>query len=100
MQEGSRNFAVFLMGQNFLVDTGGHESLQAFFITVRVEEPNEDVAASAAIKRVRSLEPIALALSRSHLPEPTIEVRVVHELPESIRMKDTDLLLFPMSEFD
>ena len=100
MQEGSRNFAVFLMGQNFLVETGGQESLQAFFITVRVEEPNEEAASSAAIDRVRSLEPIALALSRSHLPEPTIEVRVVHELPESIRMMDTDLLLFPMSEFD
>ena len=100
MQEVLRNFAVFLMGQNFLLEVDGHESLQGFFVTVRVEEADEGAAAIAAIKRVRSIDLIAMALSRTLDLQPTIEVRVVHELPESIKMKDTELSLFAMSECD
>ena len=100
MQEVLRNFAVFLMGQNFLLGVDGRESLQGFFVTIRVEEADEGAAALAAIKRVRSIDLIASALSRTLDAKPTIEVRVVHELPESIRMKDTELALFPMSECD
>lgn len=98
MQATFRNFAVFLMGHNFPLDVEGAIALQGFFITVRVERPDEASAATAAVDRVRSMEVVASAQAHDSGPPPTIEVRAVHELPMSNKMKDTGLVLFSMSE--
>ncbi|MDR6674629.1 hypothetical protein [Xanthomonas sp. 1678] len=84
------NFAVFLMGENFLV--AGCPELQGFFITKRIEAPGEEAAAAQAVSAIQAGPRWGLAASVA----PTIAVKVVHPLDASIRMKDTDYLFFPM----
>lgn len=86
------NFAVFLMGENYIV--AGQPDLQGFFITVRVEASSEELAAAQAVAAVEA-DP---RLSRVSSVAPTITVKVVHQLPESNLMKGTEYLFFPMRE--
>ena len=88
------NFAVFLMGENFLL--GQPPILQGFFITKGIEAPNEELAASAAIAAVRADPRFAGAQSEPAVPAPTIRVEVVHALPHL--MRDTDYTFFPMED--
>lgn len=86
------NVAVLLMGENFPV--AGQPKLQGFFITKRVEASSEEVAAAQAVAAVKA-DP---QFSQSSFVEPTVTVNVVHQLPESNLMKDTEYLFFPMEE--
>ena len=86
------NFAVFLMGENFLA--AGQPELQGFFITKRIEASSEEIAAAQAVAAVKA-DP---QFSQVPSVAPTVTVKVVHQLPESNHMKDTEYLFFPMEE--
>lgn len=88
------NFAVFLMGENFLV--GGEPVLQGFFVTKGIEAVSEDAAAAQAIAAVRADPRFAGTGSIVDNVLPTITVKVVHQLPHL--MSDTEFQFFPMEE--
>jgi hypothetical protein len=88
------NFAVFLMGENFLMD--GEPELQGFFITKGIEALSEEAAAAQAIDAVRADPRFAGTASSIVNVPPTITVKVVHQLPHL--MSDTNYLFFPMEE--
>ncbi|WP_282272761.1 hypothetical protein [Stenotrophomonas sp. PS02298] len=88
------NFAVFLMGENFLIN--GQPALQGFFITKGIEAINEEAAAAQAVDAVRA-DPLFFGTASSIVAAPsTITVKVVHQLQHL--MSDTDYLFFPMEE--
>lgn len=89
------NYAVFLEGANFHLSQGGN-SLSGFFMTKRVEAPDCEEARRIAIQELW-LHP-ELAWQQRSTPVPTIEARIVHELLASMKMKDTELHIFPMDE--
>lgn len=89
---GDLNFAVFLMGENFLV--AGCPELQGFFITKRIEAPSEETAAAQAVSAIKT-DP---RLCQADSVAPTITVKVIHQLAESNRMKDTEYIFFPMAD--
>ena len=88
------NFAVFLMGENFLL--GQKPTLQGFFVTKGIEATSEEDAAAQAVAAVKADDQFASALSTSSQPSPTITVKVVHQLPHL--MGDTDYIFFPMED--
>ena len=90
------NFAVFLMGENFLLE--GHESLQGFFITKGIEAPNAEGAAQLAVAAVKADPRFAESLAASTALPPTIQVKVIQSLPHL--MRDTEYVFFPMEETD
>nr|WP_199045277.1 hypothetical protein [Dyella sp. ASV24] len=90
------NYAVFLEGNNFWLSNEGRGSLSGFFMTKRVEARDSDEAGQLAIRDLW-LHP-ELAGQEKNTPTPSIEVKVVHELPDSIKMKDTELAIYPMDE--
>lgn len=88
------NFAVFLMGENFLL--GPQPTLQGFFVTKGIEALSEEAAAAQAVAAVKADHQFAGALSTPAQPRPTITVKVVHQLPHL--MGDTDYTFFPMED--
>jgi hypothetical protein len=88
------NFAVFLMGENFLLP--GHTSLQGFFVTKGLSAQNEQVAAAQAVAAVKADLTLADSFSLSKATSPTLTVKVVHQLPHV--MKDTEYFFFPMED--
>ena len=87
------NFAVFLMGENFLV--GDQPTLQGFFITKGIETISKEAAAQA-ICAVKADPRFAASSSTVANVPPTVTAKVVHQLPHL--MSDTDYLFFPMEE--
>lgn len=92
------NYAIFLMGENFPMDYDGDVVLQGFFVTKRVEAENEEVAREMAIAGIKSTPIIASSILLAGVTEPTIQVKVVHLLPDHNKMKDTEFVFFPMED--
>ena len=90
------NFAVFLMGENFPIN--GEASLQGFFVTKRIEASSEEIASAQAIAAVKADPRLSNAFSVATGAVPEITVRVVHQLPDFIKMGDTEYQFFPMEE--
>lgn len=90
------NYAIFLEGNNFRLGDIDGSPLSGFFVTKRVEAPNSDEAQQVAIQ-ILWRHPVLIG-QESSIPTPTIEVRVVHKLLDSSKMKDIDLVVFPMDE--
>jgi len=86
------NFAVFLMGENFLPP--GHTSLQGFFVTKGLSAQNEQDAVTQAIAAVKADPTLADSFSLASATAPSLTVKVVHQLPHV--MKDTEYFFFPM----
>ena len=93
-----KNYAVFLMGEDFMLSRDGSNELCGFFVTVRVEANSEDEAGADAIQIVKSDPHLADAFKTDAIEKPKIEVRVVHELLPDNKMKNTGYTFFPMEE--
>ena len=93
-----KNYAVFLMGEDFMLPNSGNKELCGFFVTVRVEANTEDEAGAAALEVLKKDPKLADAFKASSPKTPRIEVRVVHELLPENKMKNTEYTLFPMEE--
>ena len=90
------NYAIFLEGNNFRLGDIDGEPLSGFFVTKRVEASNAEEAQQLAIQTLWRHPD--LVGQESNIPKPSIEVRVVHKLLDSNKMKDIDLVVFPMDE--
>jgi len=90
------NYAVFLMGENFPAVRGA--ALRGFFITKRIEAPDEASATALAIASVKADPQFSSAFSATTERSPMVTVKVVHKLPDSIEMEDTEYQFFPMEE--
>ena len=94
-----KNYAVFLMGEDFMLPNNGSKELCGFFITLRVEADTEDEAGAAAYRSAEGRSAaIADAFKAGSPKTPRIEVRVVHELLPENKMKNTEYTFFPMEE--
>ena len=93
-----KNYAVFLMGEDFMLPHSGSKELCGFFVTVRVEADTEDEAGVEAIEVLKEDPRIANALKADAPKTPKIEVRVVHELLPVNKMKSTEYTFFSMEE--
>ena len=92
------NYAVFLMGEDFMLSRDGSMELYGFFVTVRVETDTEEEAGVEAIKIVKSDPELADAFKADTIKAPKIEVRVVHHLLPDYKMKKTKYTYFLMAE--
>lgn len=94
------NYAVFLEGNNFELTHGERKDRFDFFVTVRVESPSEQDAKDHAIYLVRSTSELQEAFQNTSEIEPSIEVKVVHELLPENKMKNTEFIYFQMDDSD
>ena len=92
------NYAVFLMGEDFMLLQNGGKRLCGFFVTVRVEANTEEEAGAEAIQVLKSDPQLADAFKADAPKTPKVEVRVVHELLPENRMKNTEYTFFSMEE--
>jgi hypothetical protein len=83
-----KNYAVFIEGNNFTLVKGGTAKVVGFFVTKRVEASTEAEAESMATAAVMS-DPLFQHVEQGSA-HPEVVVKVVHELPWSNKMKDTD----------
>jgi len=90
------NYAVFLMGEDFMLPHNGSKKLCGFFVTVRVEADTEDEARAGAIHVLKADPQLADAFTANSPKTPKIEVRVVHKLLPENKMKNTEYTFFPM----
>jgi hypothetical protein len=93
-----KNYAVFLMGEDFMLPNNGSKELCGFFITVRVEADTEDEAGAAVLEVLKEDPQLADAFKAGSPKTPRIEVRVLHELLPENKMKNTEYTFFPMEE--
>jgi hypothetical protein len=93
-----KNYAIFLMGEDFMLSRGESKELCGFFVTVRVEANTEEEAGAEAIQALKSDPQLADAFEADAPRPPKIEVRVVHELLPENKMKNTKYTFFPMEE--
>jgi hypothetical protein len=93
-----KNYAVFLEGNDFELTRKGTKEIVGFFVTVRVETTSEDEATVRAIEIVKSYEILKEAFSPSATATPRLDVKLVHELLPNNKMKNTELVFFPMVE--
>jgi len=90
-----QNYAVFLEGNNFLLhDEHGTSKVVGFFVTKVVVATSEQEAAAAALQA--TWKDPKFAAQGGSVPAPSLEVKVVHQLPASSEMKDTGFTLFEM----
>ena len=92
------NYAIFIDGQNFLLDLEGKEERFGFFITKRLIADSEEVAISQAFASLRSDPKLAPAYEKADLVQPTLSVEVVHELNQDNEMNDTGYTFYRMDE--
>lgn len=90
------NYAVFLEGNNFLLDAEGIRKHFGFFVTKRVIAYSEVEAGKMATQAVWD-DPI-LSGQDSNPSVPTVVVKVIHELFRSNNMHDTQYSFFEMDE--
>ena len=87
-----------MQGENFELEHDGSRALMGFFITVRVEAESTEAAGLRAKEVVEGDPRLAAAYNSAGSLEPTISVHVVHKLPMSNKMKNTDFVFFEMDE--
>lgn len=93
-----KNYAVFLEGKDFELARKGTKEIVGFFVTVRVETASEGEATASAIEIVKSYEILKEAFSPSAAATPRLNAKLVHELLPNNKMKNTELVFFPMAD--
>ncbi|WP_177418983.1 hypothetical protein [endosymbiont of Lamellibrachia barhami] len=91
-------YAVFLQGENYEIPTNEKTKHVGFFVTKVVDASNKISAEEQAMVLVGKDPQIIKAIAMSDGIEPTLEVKVVHELLHESRMKHTTYTYFPMEE--
>jgi hypothetical protein len=91
-----KNYAVFLEGNDFELTRKDTKEIVGFFVTVRVETASEDEAAVRAIEVVKTYDILKEAFSSSTAVTPRLDAKLVHELLPNNKMKNTELVFFPM----
>ena len=91
-----KSYAIFLEGTNFLLSIEGRKKLAGFFITKRVEATSKEEAGQIAVEAAWN-DP-TVSGQKDKLPAPDIEIKVIHELPWSNKMKDTGYVFFEMED--
>jgi len=91
-----KNYAVFLEGNDFELTRKGTKEIVGFFVTVRVETASEDEAAVRAIEVVKSYDLLKEAFNPNATATPRLDAKLVHELLPDNKMKNTELVFFPM----
>lgn len=91
-----KNYAVFLEGNDFEITRKGTKEIVGFFVTVRVETASEDEATVSAIEIVKSNPLLKEAFNTNTTVTPRLDAKLVHELLPNNKMKDTELVFFPM----
>lgn len=92
------NYAIFIDGENFLLNLEGEDKRFGFFVTKNVRSECESRAIESAIASIKSDPKFAQAYERSHLVEPTLTVKVVHILDKNNVMSDTGYTFYPMED--
>lgn len=89
-----RNYVVFLQGENFGLEVDGELQPAGFFASRLVEAEDEEQASQEAIVRLLA-EP---ELEGRSLPNHTVLVKVVHEMPSEHKNIYSGFTLYPLEE--
>ena len=95
-----KNYAVFLEGNDFELTRKGKKEIVGFFITIRVETASEAEAASRAIEVIKSYDLLKEAFNPNATVTPRLDAKLVHELLPNNKMKNTELVFFPIEKRD
>ena len=91
-------YAVFLQGDNYAIPTNEKSELVGFFVTKVVDSSTEQKAEEQAMALVRKDPEVKKAIANSKNVNPTLRVKVVHELFKGSRMKHTKYTYFSMED--
>lgn len=89
-----RNFVVFVQGENFNLEVDGKLQPAGFFASRRIEAETEEEASSVVIAQLLK-EP---GLGGKALPDYSMVVKVVHEMPLEHKNTYSGFTLYPMEE--
>ena len=93
-----KNYAIFLHGENFDIQYRGKRQPVGLFTTIRVEAETDEAASQMAVKVLEADPALAEAFLPNASTTPTIQVKVVHVLEPSNKMKNTVHTFFAMSD--
>lgn len=95
-----RNFVIFVNGENFNLEVDGEVQPAGFFATRRVEAETEEIASDVVINTLKNEPELTVATVIESEVNPTITVKVVHEMPLSHKNEYTGFQFYPMIEDD
>jgi len=92
------NYAVFLHGQNYPLKIEGKSDLFGFFVTRQFVTNTENEAKTLAVRSLKNDPDLYFVDINGNEAETSVEIMVIHELPDSNKMENTKFTFYSMDE--
>lgn len=93
-----RNFVIFVHGENYNLEVEGKVQLAGFFATRRAEAETEEEASEAVLNQLKNEPELSAATTVESEIDPSMNVKVVHEMPLAHKNEYTGFTFYPMEE--
>jgi len=93
-----RNFVIFVHGENYNLEVEGKVQLSGFFATRRAEAESEEEASKIVLDQLRNEPELCATTTVVSGVDPSINVKVAHEMPLEHKNEYTGFTFYAMDE--